>query len=428
MAKVTIDAYRTVGRPFRTSIEENATEGATVGLDLVLGQSVTLLSGAVLPAGYVLQPIDILNGLIEQTDGQGAPSDWSLLTSIPANVTAVANLSTVGLVVRQTGGTWTTRGLVQPAAGISITNADGDAGAPTFALANDLAAIESLASTGIAVRTNTDTWVTRAITAGTAITVTNGDGVAGAPTVAHADTSSVADLNSNNSNGVFIQDFAVTFDTFGHVQTVAVVTADAWASPVLTGNPTAPTAAVGDNDTSVATTAFVGAAVPNASYRSLLQANSIITAGSTAGTYALTAGGDGCILSGANTAFAPQSIYIDSADYPTVNGATTKLRIRVQLYTNDVAPTGNYTFGLYPIIRPATSGGSGVNIYTIGTVVSGSNGATFTAPVADGLLNAVGSDFALPANGHYVLGVVTTATVAANSNIQLTAYLQMRNA
>lgn len=33
------------------------------------------------------------------------------------------------------------------------------------------------------------------------------------------------------------------------------------ASPALTGNPTAPTASVGDNDTSIATTAFVTAAV-----------------------------------------------------------------------------------------------------------------------------------------------------------------------
>jgi hypothetical protein len=36
---------------------------------------------------------------------------------------------------------------------------------------------------------------------------------------------------------------------------------DAWASPVLTGNPTAPTPSPGDNDTSIATTAFVASAV-----------------------------------------------------------------------------------------------------------------------------------------------------------------------
>ena len=36
------------------------------------------------------------------------------------------------------------------------------------------------------------------------------------------------------------------------------------ASPALTGNPTAPTATAGDNDTSVATTAYVDAASPSA--------------------------------------------------------------------------------------------------------------------------------------------------------------------
>jgi hypothetical protein len=68
-----------------------------------------------------------------------------------------------------------------------------------------------------------------------------------------------------------------------------------------------------------------------------------------------------------------------------------------------------------------------VDIYTIGTVVSGSNGAVFTTPAADAMLNAVGSDFALPANGHYIIGVVTTNTVATNSHLHMTASLQMRN-
>ena len=46
---------------------------------------------------------------------------------------------------------------------------------------------------------------------------------------------------------------------------------DAWASPVLTGNPTAPTATVGDNDTSIATTAFVQAAVTASSVTGIPQ-------------------------------------------------------------------------------------------------------------------------------------------------------------
>jgi hypothetical protein len=40
----------------------------------------------------------------------------------------------------------------------------------------------------------------------------------------------------------------------------------------------------------------------------------------------------------------------------------------------------------------------------------------------------VSADFALPADGHYVIGVVTTATVAASSHVHMSASLQLRNA
>ena len=48
----------------------------------------------------------------------------------------------------------------------------------------DLDALAALASTGIACRTASNTWVQRTITAGTAITVSDGGGVSGNPTVA----------------------------------------------------------------------------------------------------------------------------------------------------------------------------------------------------------------------------------------------------
>lgn len=89
---------------------------------------------------------------------------------------------------------------------------------------DDLEAVEALGTTGLATRTAANTWTTRAVTAGAGISVSNGDGVAGAPTVAHGDTASVADLTSDNANGVVIQDVTITFDTFGHVQTATVGT------------------------------------------------------------------------------------------------------------------------------------------------------------------------------------------------------------
>lgn len=82
-----------------------------------------------------------------------------------ADLDAVAGLSTPGLIANTGAGTAASRTLTAPAAGITVTNGDGVAGNPTLVLANDLGALEGLSTTGIARRTATDTW-----TAGTAVT------------------------------------------------------------------------------------------------------------------------------------------------------------------------------------------------------------------------------------------------------------------
>lgn len=95
----------------------------------------------------------------------------------------------------------------QPAAGLTVTGGPiTSSGTLTFALANDLAALEGLASTGIAVRTGTDAWAQRTIT-GTAgqITVTNGSGAAGNPTLS---------LNTTGTAGTYA---TVTTDAYGRV-------------------------------------------------------------------------------------------------------------------------------------------------------------------------------------------------------------------
>lgn len=182
----------------------------------------------------------------------------------------------------------------------------------------------------------------------------------------------------------------------------------------------------GSSLTPIAGLGFINTVVPNSSYRTLLDCSGSHTAAKVAGTYAL-GHGDPIAVSGTGTLYPLNTIYIAAADYPTLNTVAPKLRIRAQLYTNDVAPTGNFTFGLYPITRPGTSGGAGLCIFTMGSVVNGSTGASFTTPAADGLLQAVSSDFALPSDGHYVIGVVTTGTIATSAHVHLSAQLQLRN-
>lgn len=96
---------------------------------------------------------------------------------------ALENLGTTGMAARTGTSTWSTRTITQPPAGITVTNGDGVAGNPTLGLADDLAAVEGLATTGIAARTASNTWTTRTLTAGAGISITNGDGVSGNPTI-----------------------------------------------------------------------------------------------------------------------------------------------------------------------------------------------------------------------------------------------------
>lgn len=134
---------------------------------IVAGTAITI--GALTTAAVPNLPASkITSGQIAEANG-GLGSDTSALSA--------------GLLTKTATNTYATRSLTAPAAGITITNPAGTAGSPTFALANDLAAVEGLAGTGLAVRTATDTWTNRSVVAGTGSTVTNGDGVSGNPAV-----------------------------------------------------------------------------------------------------------------------------------------------------------------------------------------------------------------------------------------------------
>ena len=161
---------------------------------------------------------DILYASAPNVWSTAAPGTTSGVQAWDADLDALAAQSGTGISVRTGAGSWTTRTLVAPAAGITITDPSGVAGNPTFALSNDLAGLEGLTTTGYSVRTGDGTWTTRTIT-GTSgqIAITNNDGVASNTDIGLA---TLAD----SGTGTFLK---ITRDTFGRVSgTTAVVTDD----------------------------------------------------------------------------------------------------------------------------------------------------------------------------------------------------------
>jgi hypothetical protein len=119
------------------------------------------------------------------------------ITNVPSgaldpDLTNIAALTGTGVLSRTADGIWALRTMQAPAAGLTIANPGGVAGNETFALANDLAALEGLSTNGIVTRTATDTMTTRSVVAGFGMTVTHGDGVAGNMSVALTDPELVA--------------------------------------------------------------------------------------------------------------------------------------------------------------------------------------------------------------------------------------------
>ena len=162
--------------------------------------------------------------VLSRNTSTGDIEERTVASIISSRLTAWDAYNTNGILVQTSATTWQSRTITGPGTGITVTNGNGVSGNPTLTLANDLAALEGLASTGFAVRTGTDTWTQRTITAGTGITVTNGNGVSGNPTIAITATSLNASITSISTNTTISNDVTLV-DTTSTTITVTLPTA-----------------------------------------------------------------------------------------------------------------------------------------------------------------------------------------------------------
>jgi hypothetical protein len=192
---------------------------------LVLASSTGILvmtgSGA-----FQVRSVAASNAGLLVTNGNGTAGNMTI--SLADDVAAIEALASTGIACRTGSNTWAQRTITAPAAGITVSNGSGASGNPTLALANDLSALEGLASTGLAARTGTDAWAQRTLTGPAAgIAVTNGNGVSGNPTLALANDLSA--LEGLASTGL-----------------AARTATDTWAQRTLTGSTNQITIANGD--------------------------------------------------------------------------------------------------------------------------------------------------------------------------------------
>lgn len=323
--------------------DNGAGSSVTIGLDgdlvAVAGLNGQGLATRIAVDTWTTRSIQVSGSALTIADATGVSGNPTLATA--ANLESFATNTSTGLLA-QSGTVIISRSLTVSGSVASWVNAAGSGGNPTLVFDTDLDAIVALSQSGLATRLSATSWTTREIsTASTSrITVTNGNGFSGNPTLDLAATTVTSGTYSAAD---------ITVDAYGRVTYAAANTS--LSSAIAAVSATVAAVLIGTYTSTGSTLDMTGLTGSYAQYQVLITEYLPSVSGSD--LWLRYSQDNGSTFSAANYRYA-QSVIADDSVSPSVAVSNNAPQILVATAISGDSSAG--VQGVITIANPAVSG------------------------------------------------------------------------